>query len=246
MKHLLLQIAAPIMSWGNEQARQDRTTDDHPRKSAILGLLGAALGKLRSDPWHAHASAAFGFASVVLRPGKRLSDYHTVLTPTKGQAYATRREEIEASDYTIETVREYLSDAYFVVTVWQRKADHDMDLDGLAVALESPIFEPYAGRKSCTLSLPMAPMIADVATLRDAFLEYRRNLFIPLLEKGELPCRIYWEDHPSSGLVGVGTRTRLDAIVDRSRSLFNGRTEHEGTVVLFEKGERDVPVKDQD
>lgn len=244
MKHLLLQIAAPIMSWGNEQARQDRPTDDYPRKSAVLGLLGAAAGKLRSDPWHARMSLDLGFAVAVLRPGKRLSDYHTVLTPRKRLPYATRRDEVEVSDYTVETVREYLSDAYFAAAVWSRRDEGDQEIERLGDALESPVFEPYAGRKSCTLSLPMAPMILDASTLRDAFLAYRGNLFTPLLGDGELSCRIHWEIHPSSGLTSVGTRTRYDSIVDRSRNLFNGRLENEGTIVLFAKGERDVPVQD--
>lgn len=232
MKHLLFQIAAPLQSWGNEHARQDRPTDGHPRKAAILGILGAASGKARSDPWHGTASDAIGFAVAVLRPGQRLSDYHTVLTPKAGRAFDTRRDEVEASDYTVETRREYLSDAYFLVALWQRPDGPGAELEMLSEMLTKPVFEIFAGRKSCTLSLPPAPLVVDVPTLFEAFQAYRGRLYPHLVPKKDLSCRIYWEDHPSVGLEAVGTAMRNDALVDRPRSLYRARREHEGSLTF--------------
>jgi CRISPR system Cascade subunit CasD len=232
MKTLLWQIAAPTQSCGNEHARQDRPTDGHPRKPAILGMLGAARGMARSDLGHVALAQAIGFAVAVLRPGHRFTDYHTVLTPKAGQFFATRREEVAASDYTSETYREYLSDAYFLVAIWQKPEGQGADLDALARALENPVFELFAGRKSCSLSLPPAPMVVDATTLLEAFRAYKKRLFTPLVPEGAFTCRIYWEDHPSSGLESTGVHDRKDALVDRARNLFRSRMEYEGSATF--------------
>lgn len=230
MKHLVFQIAAPIQSWGNEGARQERPTDDHPRKSAILGMLGAAAGKTREDSWHAVAAAELGFATVVLRAGHRMSDYHTVLTPRGSKVYATRREEVDASDYTVETVREYLSDAHFLVALWSRGGE--MDLERLAQALERPTFEIFAGRKSCSLSLPPAPIVVDVVGLGDAFLAYRGQIHPRLMPKQGANLRFYWETHPSTGAEPSASSMRQDEVVNRQRSLFRSRQEHFGSLAF--------------
>jgi CRISPR system Cascade subunit CasD len=232
MKHLLFQIAAHAQSWGNEHARQERPTDGHPSKSAVEGMLGAATGMARSDPGHAALAQALGFAVAVLKPGHRFSDYHTVLTPKAGRSFATRREEVEASDYTVETYREYLSDAYFLVVLWQKPEGPGAELEALARALERPAFEIFAGRKACSLSLPPAPLVVDVTTLLEAFRAYRKRLFPPLVPEGAFTCRVHWEEHPSSGLESTGVQSRQDALVDRAKSLFRSRRENQGSATL--------------
>jgi CRISPR system Cascade subunit CasD len=232
VKHLLCQIAAPMASFGNESARRDRPTDDHMRKSGFLGLLGAAAGKTRADPWHSAISQALGFAVMVLRPGKRMVDYHVVLSPTGPKTYGTRREEVEASDYTSETYREYLTDfPYFVAAVWQHPRGPGAELDLLARALESPVFEVYVGRKCCTLGLPLAPRILDTPTLADAFRAYNEVLYKPLIGD-EKTFRIHWEDHPESGLTCTGIIQRRDELVDRQRWDYRFRAENEGSITL--------------
>lgn len=228
MKHLLFQIAAPMMSWGNEMARSERPTDGHPRKSAILGLLGAALGKPRSDPWHNEAHAALGFATAVLRPGVRIMDYHTVSTPEGTKRYETRHDEVEASDYTVQTTREYLCDAYFMVALWPKK---ELDLKKISESLERPVWELYAGRKSCPFSLPLAPKIFDVPTLQEAFQAYQKTLWKPLLTEDD-SFKVYWEDHPSAGVEADAVSVRNDSIVSLPKRLFRSRTENEGSLVL--------------
>lgn len=227
----MFQIAAPMMSWGNDLAREDRPTDGHPRKSAILGLLGAALGKPRVDPWHAQAQAALGFAVVVVRPGSRMMDYHTVLTPEGTRQYDTRRDEVEASDYTVQTHREYLCDAYFIVGLWQEPKGPGAELEAIARALEEPVWELYAGRKSCPFSLPLAPLVIDVPTLEEAFTKYKARMYQPLLPE-ELQLLVYWEDHPSTSLACAAVSSRNDALVSRSKRLFRARKENQGSLVL--------------
>lgn len=227
MKHLVFQIAAPLMSWGNELARRNRPTDGHPRKSAILGLLGAALGKARSDPWHKTANDRFGFATAVLRPGTRITDYHTVATPQGKGSYESRRDELEASDYTIETEREYLSDAYFLIALWESLPG--ADLERLKEALDQPVWELFAGRKSCPFSLPLAPILLDTPSLQEAFTKYG-YLWKPLLEHEA--HSVYWEDHPNAGIASLSSTLRADALVHLEKKLYRQRQEYHGTVLI--------------
>lgn len=227
MKHLIYQCAAASASFGNENARLDRTTDDRPRKSAFLGQVAAGMGKKRGDPWHSTADAALGFAFVVLRSGYRFSDYHTVHTPAAGRVFDTRKEEFEAAEHCTPTIRDYLSDVYFLIAFWQKPAGPGAELEIMKYGLESPVFELFVGRKACTLSLPPAPEIYDVATLADAFRAYKGRLYPPLLGEDKT-FRIYWEDHPASGLSSSNVIQRQDAMVDRVRRLYRARLENEG------------------
>jgi CRISPR system Cascade subunit CasD len=231
LKHLLFQIAAPIMSWGNELARTERTSDGHPRKSAVLGMVGAALGKPRTDPWHVQVQEALGFAALVLRPGVRMTDYHTVLTPQGPQKYDTRKQEIDASDYTVQTLREYLCDAYFIVGFWQVPGGRGAELEAMAHALEEPIWEIYAGRKSCPLSLPAAPLLTDVPSLEEAFLGYKERIFEPLRPE-EKELAVYWEPHPSTTLKSIGLFERHDGLVSRAKRLYRSRSENQGMIAF--------------
>lgn len=229
MKHLLFQVAAPIAAFGNEAARSERPSDDHPRKAAMIGLVGAAMGLERNDPWFSQADQALGFAVVTLRSGHRLNDYHIVTTPEGSKVHQSRRLELEASDYTVETVRGYLSDVYFIVCFWQDPKGPGAELERIALCLEEPQFELFVGRKSCPLGLPPSPMITDVGTLEDAFLCYQGCLFEPIFSD-ENRFRVYWEDHPSTQLKAIHSASRNDRLVDLEKKLYRSRIEHEGMI----------------
>jgi len=203
MRHLLFQISALMASFGNEGARMERPTDTHPRKSMILGFLGAALGLGRSDPWFARTG--LHMATAQLRLGDPLSDYHTVATPPGKEKYMTRAEEVLDSSYTVETYRDYVTDYYGLVAIWANEPP--ISLERLKEALEAPVFELFVGRKCNTLSLPPAPRILEAATLVEAFQKYDL-VYTPLFNEGEVPIR--WEEHPSPGLEATFQTNRMD------------------------------------
>lgn len=215
------------MSCGSAGAKQERATDSHPGKSLVLGLLGAALGKKRSDPWH-DVSKSYGFAVMTVRGGQRMEDYHTVATPRKGLSFRTRLEEVEASDYTVETWREYLSDAYFVFALWGLS---DEAYEEAKEALIRPTFEIFAGRKSCPLSLPPAPEVIEAETLAKAFREYGRKLY-PGLKPSDPGCILHWESHPNPGVESDRVYQRKDQVENREKRLFRDRSEHESILTL--------------
>lgn len=227
MRHLLFQIAAPLASFGSAGAKQERATDGHPSKAFALGFLGCALGKKREDPWHS-LCADFGFAVLTVKPGVRVEDYHTVATPRGTDQYATRREEVAQSDYTVETYREYLCDAYFVIALWN-STGAGFILDEYQEALICPVFELFAGRKSCPLSLPPAPIMIESETLASAFKDYYRcGLYEPLRPEGIINLDVHWESHPNAGITLVETYLRKDQVVSRAKRLYRERTELSG------------------
>ena len=49
MKTLTIKLTAPLQSYGNEATFERRTTNDYPTKSAVIGMVAAALGYRRAD-----------------------------------------------------------------------------------------------------------------------------------------------------------------------------------------------------
>ena len=49
MKFLVFQLQAPLSSWGDTAVGEYRGSYEHPGESALIGLLGAALGIRRED-----------------------------------------------------------------------------------------------------------------------------------------------------------------------------------------------------
>ncbi len=44
--YLVFQLYAPLAAWGGQAVGQERPSDDHPSRSALLGLLAAALARI--------------------------------------------------------------------------------------------------------------------------------------------------------------------------------------------------------
>lgn len=51
MKIMLLRLEGILQSWGERSRWDHRDTSDMPTKSALIGLLGCAMGIPRGDPW---------------------------------------------------------------------------------------------------------------------------------------------------------------------------------------------------
>ena len=77
MKTITLRLAGPLQSYGDEASYERRTTGDAPSKSAIVGLVAAALGYHRNDP---RITALNDLVYAVRRDqvGQTLTDFHLV------------------------------------------------------------------------------------------------------------------------------------------------------------------------
>ena len=161
-----------MAAFGSYAGHERRGTGLAPGRSAILGLLAAALGVERDDHDAWDALRGYGTATRLLTESAPLRDFHTVQTvPQKVRRPDGRRAALEAVGrdvHTLVTVRDYRTDVAVAVAVWAESAR--WPLSQLADALRAPVFILYLGRKSCPPAAPLGPEVVQapdpVAALR--------------------------------------------------------------------------------
>ena len=80
--YLVFQLQAPLAAWGDVAVGEYRGSREYPGASALIGLLGAALGLRREDEAaHAALRDGYRFAVGVVSAGHLLRDYHTAQVP---------------------------------------------------------------------------------------------------------------------------------------------------------------------
>ena len=238
---LVFQLYGNLASWGDIAVGENRPIQPYPSKSAINGLLGAALGLRRDqDKPHLDLNQYYGMGVCVQTSGELLRDYHTVQMPAGNKGWATRKDELSFDPKALKTIltkRDYLMDAFYLIAIWQKdpkKAPYS--LQQLEEALIEPVFTTSLGRKSCPPCLPYAPKINKDKTLKNAFLDYisalhpdtRNDLNLLLKNKEEL-IAWHWEtdlNEQQSGLKQSMVYPRRDQIKSRKRWQFANREEY--------------------
>ena len=140
MKTILLKFAGPMQSWGTDSHFETRHTDLYPSKSAVIGLIGAALG-IRRDDKSICDFDSLKFAVRVDQEGSLLKVYHI----------ARKYKNSGDFDRTYVTERYYLEDAVFVVAI---SHEDDNFIEKIYEALKRPYFQMFLGRRSI-------PVLAD-------------------------------------------------------------------------------------
>lgn len=164
MSFLVFQLKAPLASFG-QNLGESKLTDTRPRKSAVLGLVAAALGIERSQTdTFAELFRVLRMAVVELKAPTLLSEFQTVQAPLKSIG-RTRREQLTTGEGATALVpRQYLQDGHWLVAL-EGSAAH---LSAIAAALAEPWFPLFLGRKSCPLSVYTAPLVVDADTVEAA------------------------------------------------------------------------------
>lgn len=184
---LCFRLFGPFASWGEIAVGEQRPSALRPTRSALLGLLGAALGLERSqDAEHLALSAGAAFAVRIDSPGLPAVDYQTANYRHAGrkEMIHTRADELRVPRDRLSTVqswRHYRSDAFLTVAVCEL-ANARFPLATLRDALLRPAFPLSLGRKACVPALPLDPRLVAAPTLIEAFAEYdgdRRDLGLP-------------------------------------------------------------------
>jgi CRISPR system Cascade subunit CasD len=254
--YLVFQLYGPLAAWGDIAVGETRPSALTPTKSAILGLLAAALGIKRPDTaeeadrlaWEqAHTALAdgYGLAIRVECPGLPLSDYHTAQVPSSGRGrnrtvFPTRRDEltwVARQDLnTILSRREYRQDAYCAIALWARDgAPHG--LDALREVLLAPAFPLYLGRKSCPPALPLAPRVVGAPDVESALVGSSLAAVIEDLQAfwngrpphawlREVQPMLLWDSDAETKLTPQESHSRRDQPASRRRWQFAVRTEH--------------------
>ena len=82
MEYLLFRLYGPLASWGEIAVGESRHSANYPSKSALLGLVAAALGITRDDEaMQNRLHQDYALAMEVLSTGQLLRDYHTAQVP---------------------------------------------------------------------------------------------------------------------------------------------------------------------
>lgn len=144
MKTLAIKLAAPLQSYGNEATFSYRTSYHYPSKSAVLGMIAAALGYRRNDSRIVKLNQ-LKMAVRIDQPGKTLTDYQT----TK---YGPKSKDVTISH------RNYLQDAVYMVAI----SGDDDQIDLINFALHHPKFQLYLGRRA---NVPAGPLMTTLFNL---------------------------------------------------------------------------------
>lgn len=252
---LLLTMYAPLSSWGDIAIGQNRGSWDRPSRSAVLGLLAAALGLTRDDQAsHDALDDGYRVAVRVDVAGSPMTDYHTAQTASSASMRkrrpATRAELLDVPDpQTILSSRNYRQDALATVAVWARRSTHSAEeprwsLSELKEALLHPAFVLYAGRKANVFGLPLHPAVESATSLADALSKRPSALesltaldtsYMPRqtahveLEVSHDPCEGF-----ESGLRPLRRDIRRDAAAHRARWQFAERVVEVGAMMAGE------------
>jgi len=157
---VFLRLEGPLQAWGVTSRFVIRETADVPSKSGVLGLVCAAMGLRRGDATGRLTElAALRMGVRIDRPGTKLSDYHTagagdIADARAGMMTAAGKIKVTQTSGELETHvmrKEYLADAAFLVALQGDLAT----VDGVAKALDDPVWPPFLGRKCCPPSAPV-------------------------------------------------------------------------------------------
>ncbi|WP_120512447.1 type I-E CRISPR-associated protein Cas5/CasD [Photobacterium salinisoli] len=169
--YLVFRLYGPLASWGQAAVGGDRPTGVQPTRSAILGLLGAALGIRREDETGLKAlQQSVQIAVKQTVPSSLMRDYHTAQVPSQRNKVVHRSRKSELSEDNLNTVlssRDYRCDGLWIVAV-SLTDKASLSLEKLQAALLKPVFTLCLGRKSCPPALPLMPIVIENLSLKDA------------------------------------------------------------------------------
>jgi len=162
---LIFGLTANLGAMGELAGHERRGGLTFPGRSAVIGLMGAALGIRRDGDFS--ALEALEITIGLHDSGAPLRDYHTIETvPSAAEKSPNSRPEAlraaRGRTNTTITLRDYRAGPLFSVAV------AGQGLAALASALNAPVFTLYLGRKSCPLAAPPGARLVQAERAEDA------------------------------------------------------------------------------
>lgn len=212
-EHLVFTLAATLSAMGDLAGHERRGTLGWPGRSAVLGLLGAAMGIRRDGDFS--SLDALSMAVAVFADGAPLRDYHTVQTiPTAAVKRPNSRPEALHSaglrTNTTITLRDYRVGVVYGVALWGAEG-----LEAMADALNAPHFTLYFGRKACPLSAPPGARVVEASGPENAL----KSLILPPWA----PSRVASVMMADAAAGDTHVETRQDRPLDRKTWHFGPR-----------------------
>lgn len=205
--YLVFSLHASLGAMGELAGHERRGGLLWPGRSALIGLMGAALGLRRDGDFSALDGLEIDVA--IFDSGAPMRDYHTFETvPSAAAKKPNSRPEAlltaRGKTNTAITLRDYRAGVFYGVAV------QGEGLERLAQALREPHFTLYFGRKSCPLAAPTGARVVQAETVEAAF----SYLTVPLWRRGAVASRLV--------TAGQG-ETVNDVPLDRARWHFGAR-----------------------
>jgi CRISPR system Cascade subunit CasD len=170
MRHLILRLEGPLMSFGETAIDERFATARFPSLSMVCGLLANACGMCRTRPAEIQElQDTMEIASRVDRPGQRLRDYQTAQLSSRDEVWTSSgrvagRDGGSSGLFTVQIEKEYWSDAAITVAV----ALPDERIDVMVSALREPARALFLGRVSCPPSRPILAKVAEANDVKEA------------------------------------------------------------------------------
>lgn len=171
---LLFQLHGAFASWGDVAVGEARGSATAPGRSAILGVIGAALGikadaveELQKLDDSVHVGVRTDSAGIPL------TDFHTTQTSADPSPVASRQASLlrDPAPATVVSRRDYrIGGCWTVVLEGRDRAP--VALTTIAQAIRKPGFALYLGRKACPPGLPANPVVIRAATAIEALDQY--------------------------------------------------------------------------
>lgn len=164
---LIFGLTATLGAMGELAGHERRGSLIWPGRSAIIGLMGAALGIRRDGDYS--ALDALDISVAIFDDGVPLRDYHTLQTVPSAAVKSpnSRPEALRLAGMrtnTTITLRDYRAGCLFGI------AATGEGLKAMATALRTPQFTLYLGRKSCPLAAPTGAKVVTAGTPEEALI----------------------------------------------------------------------------
>ena len=197
-KLLILRLEGALQGWDATSKWDERSVEDFPTKSGVIGLLGCALGLERGAAELAALNKAITMAVRADRRGDRFTDFQTIT----GSPLRNAEGKPKTTGNTIISKRSYLQDACFTVF---------LEVD---VAWHARLVSALKGRKACVPSRPVLECEEPpYASLDEALRAY------PPAPRSEFPM-VFETEVPDDSLNSI---TRPDSMVDSDRGFVRRR-----------------------
>lgn len=240
-QYLIFQLHGPMASWGVDAPGEVRHSHELPSRSALLGLLAAALGIRRDEEERLNDfNRHYSFLLCASQNPRWARDYHTVQMPkeVRKARYFSRREELSVPELLSALIsrRDYYTDAWWMVALTETP-DAPYSLAQLREALQHPVFPLYLGRKSHPMALPVAPLLIEGAApdvLNEAYHQYRDKFNALRLPLAKLQPECWWEGE-HDGLEANKVLRRRDRPMSRQQWTFGERTINQGAFLIKEE-----------
>ncbi len=177
VRHLLLDLDAPLMSFGGDLVDAYGVVRDFPAKSMVAGLFANALGWERHDvALHEALQHRLAIGSARIAEGQRQREFQTAKLEANDRGWTTRSR-VEGRAGGADTYksphiryRDMDADARVLIACRLTPADTAPTLDDLAAALARPERPLFLGRKPFLPSRPILLGYVETETLPDALI----------------------------------------------------------------------------